>query len=189
MSNSSPPTAAEKVTLVWQGRPAVGRILAAYGVIALVAIVFLVTLEWYLGNSSAAGSVIFPSSVSLSGITIPYPVEMATSIIILFLFVLKAIQYGFLRARNRYELYGDGLYINSGIVNLQNTYVAPMAFSDARLIRTWPLRVANRGLLIVDTNDSRHFHLQFIKNPLEVQSLIRRTLGHPRVRIDADRLA
>ena len=66
------------------------------------------------------------------------------------------------------SLYEDGLYVDSGIVNLQNTFVAPMAFSDARLVMPLSLRVVSRANIIVDANDDRHFKLLLIENAIEV---------------------
>lgn len=177
--NAAPP----KAELVWKGRPEIGILLALYGIMALVAIVILLTLEFYASLSTRIGSSVFPSSVTLGRTVVPYPVEIATAIFILLVYAGKALQYAMIRVRNKYELYSDGLYLNQGLVNLQNTYVAPMSFSDARLVMTWPMRIVKRSLIIVDTNDGRHFRLLYIKNGLEVQSMIRRTLGHPPVRL------
>ena len=172
-----------KANLVWKGRPAVGSLIAIYGLISIIVIVVLVTIEWYVGNYYSIGKQIFPNSITVGSVTIPYPVELATAVIILLVYLGAVVQLLWLRARNSYELYSDGLYVNTGLINLENVYVAPMAFSDARLIRTWVLRLVNKGLIIIDTNDGRHFQLKYIRNAMEVQSLIRQTLGHPSVRI------
>ena len=89
------------------------------------------------------------------------------SALILLVYLGEVIHLAVLRARHKYELYEDGLYVDSGIVNLQNTYIAPVAFSDARLIMPLSLRVLGRGKIIVDANDERHFTLLLIKNPVE----------------------
>ncbi|MGH2638735.1 MAG: hypothetical protein ACRDF4_05555, partial [Rhabdochlamydiaceae bacterium] len=148
--------------LVWFGRPAIGAYLALYGIVAIIAIVILDTLEWYYGNTTSWGSMIFPRTFAFGSTVIPYPVEIVTTLVILFIYISKVINYALLKARSKYELYVDGLYLNLGLVNLESTYIAPMAFSDARLIRTLPLRLINRGLIIIDTNDSRHFYLHLI---------------------------
>ena len=115
---------------------------------------------------------------------VPYPAELATAALILLAYLGEVAKLALLRKRNEYKLYDDGLYIDTGIVNLENVYLSPMAFSDARLFRTLGFRIVKRGNVIVDTNDQRHFQLQLIENPVAVQDLIRRTLGHPIVRLD-----
>lgn len=149
----------------------------------MVVLLILVTLEYIAGNNSSTDG-LFPHSVNVGGTILNYPVELATAVIIILVFVVKAVDLLLLRARSRYELYDDGLYVNEGILNLENTFVSPMAFSDARLIRTVSLRLIRRGHIIVDANDERHFHLRMIKDPLAVQSLIRTTLSRPRVKTD-----
>ena len=111
--------------------------------------------------------------------------EIATTALVLLVYLGEVIHLALLRARHKYELYEDGLYVDSGIVNLQNTFIAPVAFSDARLFMPLSLRLVGRGKIIVDANDERHFTLLLIKNPVEVQNLIRRTLAHPVVRVEA----
>ncbi len=168
---------------VWHGKPSVGSYVIIYGLLALIAIVILVTLEYYAGLSSGAKP-IFPSSITISGIILPYPVELFTAIIIAVIFVIKLVQLAFIWATNTYDLLPDGLYVNQGLINLQNTLLSPMAFSDARLIRTWPMRLAGRGLIIVEANDGRRFYLRYIRNPLSVQAMIRSTLARPTVRTE-----
>ena len=157
--------------------------VAIYGIICLVVAVVLITLEYYLGGISGIGSTIFPSSLVLGTVNLPYPVEVLSTVIILVIFFAEAAKLAFFRARSKYALYDDGLYVDTGIVNLENTFLSPLAFSDARLIRTWSMRIVNRGLIIVDANDGRHFHLRLVKDPIKVQALIRDTLSHPRVKI------
>src|SRR5208283_1256332 len=165
--------------LVWSGRPSVSIYYGIYGAISITLIALLVIAEIWLGKYKI-GQAIFPAKFG----DLPYPVEAATVALILLVYLAEAIRLALLRKRNKYELYADGLYISSGIVNLENVYVSPMAFSDARMFRTLALRVAKRGNIIVDTNDQRHFRLQLIEHPLVVQDLIRGTLGHPTVRLD-----
>lgn len=169
---------------VWHGKPAVGSYIIVYGVFALIAITILVTLEYELSLSSGITGSIFPASVRLGGAVVPYPVEIATTVIIAIIFVVKVIQLAILWATNKYNLLSDGLYVSRGIVNLENSFLSPFAFSDARLIRTWSMRLLKRGLIIVDANDGRHFYLKYIKDPLQVQTLIRRTMAHPSVRTE-----
>ena len=171
-------------TPVWLGRPAVGAYIIIYGVIALIVTVILSTIQYFLSTSSSAGRSIFPSAVHFGGTTIPYPAEIVTGVIIALIFVGKVTRLAILWATNRHQLMSDGLYASRGIITLENSFLAPMAFSDARLIRTLGLRIAGRGLIIVDANDCRHFYLQYVKNPLEVQGIIRRTLAHPTVRTE-----
>lgn len=161
---------------VWSGKPAVGSYIIIYGVVAMIIILVLVTAEYLSG--------LFPNSFTTGRVVVPYPVEIITTIIIALIFMAKVVQLAILWATNRYDLMPDGLYVNHGLINLENQFLAPMAFSDARLIRTLALRIVHRGLIIIDANDGRHFYLRYIKNPLEVQSLIRRTLAHPTVRTE-----
>jgi len=165
---------------IWVGRPAIGIYLGIYLLFAMITIGILVFLEFHFGST------LIPKKVIVSGASVPYPVQIITAFIGLIAYFISVINLLLLRARNKYELYVDGLNIDRGIINLENTYVAPMAFSDARLIRNWLLRLAGRGLIIVDTNDGRHFHLHLIKHPLEVQSMIRKALGHPTFRTESE---
>jgi len=173
-----------KGKLVWAGRPSVSVFYSFYGIVSLVLGICLVIVEFWLGANTDFGAIIFPNTFSLGGITIAYPVEIVTVVLVIVGYLAEIANLGLLRARHEYELYEDGLYIDSGIVNLQNTFLSPMAFSDARLIRNWQMRVVERGLIIVDANDGRKFQLLMIEKPLEVQELIRRTLAHPVVRIE-----
>jgi len=165
---------------IWVGRPAIGVYLGIYLLFTIMTIGILVFLEFHFGST------IIPKKVIISGVSVPYPVEITTVFIGLIAYFISVINLLILRAQNKYELYVDGLNIDRGIINLENTYVAPMAFSDARLRRNWLLRLAGRGLIIVDTNDGRHFHLHLIKHPHEVQSMIRRALGHPTFRTESE---
>jgi hypothetical protein len=174
-----------KGKLVWAGRPSVSVFYLLYGIVSLVIIIALVILELWLAYNTSLRVTILPTEISFGGIAIPYPAEIATVIIVLIGYLAEAISLSLLRARHKYELYEDGLYIDSGIVNLQNTFLSPMAFSDARLYRSWAMRLVNRGLIIVDANDSRQFKLFLIEKSLVVQDLIRRTLAHPVVRIES----
>lgn len=167
--------------LVWRSRPSISPLVVIYGIVSMIVLLILVTLEYVAGSNSTT---LLPASIDAGGTIIYYPVELATAIVIILIFIAKALGLFLLRARSRYELYDDGLYVNLGILNLESTFVSPMAFSDARLIRTVSLRIVQRGNIIVDSNDGRHFYLKLIKDPLTVQSLIRTTLGRPRVRTD-----
>ena len=187
VSNANP-TAADtppaKGNVIWRGRPSIGAYTALYGVLALVAIVILVVLEVWAGDSvKSLGNLLF-SSVKLSSFTIPDAVEVATVVIVLLLYLAEVIGLVVLRARNSYELRSDGLYVNMGIANLQNTFLSAMAFSDARLIRTLGMRIVGLSLIIVDANDGRHFELKMLKDGMNVQALIRSNLSHPTVRIE-----
>ncbi len=167
---------------VWKGKPSVGPYIIFRGILALIAFGIIGILEYYYSTTGSLGRTIFPSSVKLIGITLPYPVELATAIIILIIFIASSLRLVSLWATNRYELFTDGLYVNMGILNLENSYLSPMAFSDARLFRSWEMRLIHRGQIIVEANDERKFYLHIIKNPVQVQYLIRETLGHPTVR-------
>ena len=170
---------------VWFGRPSVSVFYLVYGIVALVIGGILVGLELWAGSRFAAGGALLPKYVTLGGTTIEYPVELVTVLIVVVAYLIKAIQLVILRASHKYILREDGLYVDKGIFNLQNTFIAPMAFSDARLNLPVGLRLVRRGNIIVDANDNRHFQLLLIKDPMMVQDLIRRTLGHPVVRIDS----
>lgn len=169
---------------VWVGRPSVSVFYVLYGIVSLIIIAALVGIElWYSGNS--VGRIILPKLVALGAFRMPYPVEIATVVIVLLAYFAEVLRLALLRARNKYELCEDGLYVDQGILNLQNTFVAPMAFSDARLSMPITLRLLKRGNIMVDTNDDRHFKLLLLEDPLTVQGLIRQTLGHPVVRLES----
>ena len=165
----SKPSIGGRGKLVWAGRPSVSVFYALYGVLCLLVIALLAGFEIWFSSSTSLGSNILPRNIILGGITIPYPVEIATAILVLLVYLGEVVHLALLRARHKYELYEDGLYVDSGIVNLQNIFVAPMAFSDARLIMPWSLRIVKRANIIVDANDDRHFRLFLIENAIEVQ--------------------
>jgi hypothetical protein len=170
---------------VWAGRPSVSVFYLLYGIVCAIVLTVLLGVELWFGVHSSIGKIIFPSSLSVAGMSIAYPIEILTIAVVVIAYLVKVLQLAILRARNKYVLSEDGLYLDTGILNLQNTYVAPMAFSDARLNLPLSMRLVHRGNIIVDTNDSRHFRLLLLKDPVTVQSLIRRTLGHPVVRVES----
>jgi hypothetical protein len=184
-NKSKQPLIGGKSKQVWFGRPSVSVFYLLYGIVALVIVGILVGLELWAGSRFAAGRALLPKYVSFGGTTIEYPVELVTVLIVVAAYLIKVIQLAILRASHKYILREDGLYVDKGIFNLQNTFIAPMAFSDARLNLPIGLRLVRRGNIIVDANDNRHFQLLLIKDAVVVQDLIRRTLGHPVVRIES----
>ncbi len=175
---TSPPPRDPNAKPVWTGRPSIGPYVAFRAILALIAIVILVSLEYVFSKMKIYGHSLF--SAKWHGI--PYPGEIATVVIIGIILLVSVLGLIRIWATNRYELYNDGIYLNRGIVNLENAYLAPMAFSDARLYRSWEMRIVKRGQIIVEANDGRKFYLHIIKDPVRVQYLIRETLGHPTVR-------
>jgi hypothetical protein len=172
--------------IVWSGRPSIGVYLALYGVLTLIAIVILVGLEVWLGDNSKSLGDTFFASLRLGSVTIPDIVEVVTTIIILLFYLAKVVHLSLFKASNSYELRTDGLYVNKGIANLQNTFLSAMAFSDARLIRTLGMRIVGRSLIVVEGNDGRRFELKMLKDGAGVQALIRSNLSHPTVRVDKE---
>jgi hypothetical protein len=170
--------------VVWRGRPSIGVYVLLYGVISLIAIVVLLVVEIVAAGSTKAMKDLFFTSLQLGSVKIPDAVEVGTVIIVLLFFLAKVIHLAIFKARNSYELRTDGLYVNTGIANLSNTFLSAMAFSDARLIRTLGMRIVGLSLIIVEANDGRRFELKMIKDGMNVQALIRNNLSHPTVRID-----
>jgi hypothetical protein len=169
--------------VVWKGRPSIEPYVALYGVLAAVGIAVLVGLEVWAGFD-VAGASFLRHSVSMGGARIPYPVEIATAVVILAAYLVKVVRLVIVRLENSYELRNDGLYFNRGIANLSDTFLSPMAFSDARLVRTIGMRIVGRSLIVIEANDGRRFELKMIKDGLNVQALIRRNMAHPTVRIE-----
>jgi len=170
--------------VVWQGRPAIGVYVVLYGVLALIAMGVLVGLELYTAQALSSISGAFYHSLKVGPLDIPDAVEVITALIIALVFLAKVISLVITKAENSYELRTDGLYVNRGIANLQNTFISAMAFSDARLIRTLGMRIVGRGRIVVEANDGRRFELKMIKDSYDVQSLIRSSLSHPTVRVE-----
>jgi hypothetical protein len=169
---------------VWKGRPSIGSHVALYGILALLAIVILDGLEVWTSSHVAFLSGIFSAPIRTGSIDIPYGAEVATAAVVLVVYLAKVLGLVIFRERNSYELLSDGLYINKGIANLQNTFVSAMAFSDAKLIRTLGMRIMGRSLIVVEANDGRRFEIKMIKNGANVQALIRANLSHPTVRVE-----
>jgi hypothetical protein len=171
--------------VVWIGRPSVSVFYVLYGLVSLAIAVVLIGLELWLASNTNIGHQIFAKNLTMGNGAIPYPVELVTTTIIILAFLGEIVHLALLRARNKYVLREDGLYVDSGILHLQNTFLAPMAFSDARLDLPVSLRILHLGNIVVDANDNRHFKLLLLRDPVTVQSLIRRTLGHPIVRVES----
>ncbi len=168
---------------VWKGRPSIGSYAALYAIVWIVILVVLEALELWASSNLGPASSIFSASLKLGSVKIPSVFEVATAIIVVLLYLGRLVGLLLLRARNSYELRSDGLYLNRGILNLQNVFVSAMAFSDARLIRPLGMRLVGRSLIVVEANDGRKFELRLIKDGLHVQTLIRETLSHPTVRV------
>jgi hypothetical protein len=166
--------------LVWKDKPTIMPLVMIWGIVSIILIVVLVTVEWYFGNNGLGAGI--PSSVPAAGSAFPYPIEIVTTFVILVFYAAKVVQLSFIRWRNRCELYDDGLYVNRGILNLENAFLSPMAFSDARLYRSLWQRLIGMGTIVVEANDGRRFTLSYVRNPLNVQQLIRNTMARPRVR-------
>jgi hypothetical protein len=170
--------------VVWQGRPAIGVYVALYGVLALVAAGIIVGLEVYTARTFGAVSSFFYSSLKAGPVEIPYALEAITIIIIGLVLLVRVVGLVIVRTSNSYELRTDGLYVNKGIANLQNTFVSAMAFSDAKLTRTLGMRIVGRGRIVIEANDGRRFELRMIKDSSNVQAMIRTSLSHPTVRLE-----
>lgn len=169
--------------VVWHARPSIGSYVVLYGILAAVGVVVLVGLELWAGFN-VAGASFLKSSLSAGGIRIPYLVEVITAVLVCAAYLVKVLRLLVVRLENSYELRNDGLYFNRGIANLSDTFLSPMAFSDARLVRTIGMRIVGRSLIVIEANDGRRFELKMIKDGLEVQALIRRNMAHPTVRIE-----
>ena len=169
---------------VWAGRPSIGVYVALYGVLAAIIAIILVGLEVWVGDTIKAVSAAVFASVDLGSFQVPYFIEVSTIVVIAIVFLAKALGLVIYRAGHSYELHTDGIYVNKGIANLQNTFVSAMAFSDARLIRTIGMRIVGRSLIIVEANDGRRFEMKMLKDGPNVQALIRSNLSHPTVRLE-----
>lgn len=170
--------------IVWSGRPAIGVYLALYGILAAVGIAIFVGLELYAAGAVSSISGIFHDPLKLGPVDIPDAVEFVTALIIVVLYLVKVVGLVLLRASNKYELRTDGIYVNRGIANLQNTFISAMAFSDARLTKTIGMRILGRGRIVVEANDGRRFELKMLKDSDQVQAMIRSNLSHPTVRVE-----
>ena len=112
---------------VWSASPSVSSFYGIYGLVAIIATVLSISFEAWLGVHTTIGAFVFPSTLKI-GVEIPYPVEIFTVALIFLIYLAEAIKLAFLRIRNKYELYDDGLYLDTGIVNLRNVYVSPNGF-------------------------------------------------------------
>lgn len=170
--------------VVWTGRPSISVYLILYGILAAVAAAILVGLEVWVGDSVKGLSGVLFASLKLGSFGIPDIIEVITIIVIVVLYLVKAIGLTLYQIGHSYELRTDGIYVNRGIANLSNTFISAMAFSDARLVRSLGMRVLGRSLIIIEANDGRKFELRMLKDGANVQNLIRSNLSHPTVRID-----
>jgi hypothetical protein len=169
---------------VWKGRPSIGVYVLLYGILAAVSAAILVGLEVWTADQSGAVKSIFFASLNAGSLTIPDALEVVTALIVLIAFLAKVVGLVIYRAGHSFELRTDGLYVNRGIANLQNTFISAMAFSDARLIRTLGMRLVRRSTIIIEANDGRRFEMRMLRDGTNVQSLIRNNLSHPTVRME-----
>jgi hypothetical protein len=172
--------------VVWKGRPSIGVFIALYGVLALVTMGLIAAFGIWGSYNLPSIAPILRASLRVGPVSVPYAVEIGAAIIIFLLFLVKAIRLSIFKASHLYELRVDGLRLARGLVNLEDDYISAVAFSDARLIRTLEMRIVGRGLIIIEANDERRFEMRMIKDAAKVQSLIRRTLSHPTVKIDRE---
>lgn len=169
---------------VWSGGPAIGVYLALYGVLAIIVGAVLVGLEVWVGDTIKGLSGLVFASLKLGSFSVPDALEVVTILVIVVAYAAKALGLVIYRAGHSYELHTDGLYINKGIANLQNTFISAMAFSDAKLIRTLGMRIVGRSLIVIEANDGRKFEMRMLKDGANVQSLVRSNLSHPTVRVE-----
>jgi len=169
---------------VWEGRPAIGVYVALYAILAAIVAAALIGLEVYAADSITSLKSAFFMSVTLGPITIPDTLEFLTGLAVLIVFLAKVVGLLLLRLGNSYQLRTDGIYVNKGLANLQNTFISAMAFSDAKLTRTLGMRLLGRGRIVVEANDGRKFELKLLKDSANVQQLIRANLSHPTVRVE-----
>ena len=175
--------------VIWKGRPSIGVFVGLYGLLALITIGVIDGLAIWASFRVPSLAPILRASLRFGSFSLPYAVEVAIAAVILFLFLIKVISLSIFQARHSYELRSDGLRVSRGLLNLEDDFVSAVAFSDARLIRTLEMRLVGRAKIIVEANDERRFEMDMIKDALRVQSLIRRTLSHPTVKIDKESLA
>ncbi len=169
---------------VWKGRPAIGVYVLLYGIVAAVSAAILVGLEVWTADQFSAVKSVFFASITAGPLTIPDALEVVTVLIVLIAFLAKLIGLVIYRAGHSFELRTDGLYVNRGIANLQNTFISAMAFSDAKLIRTVGMRIVRRSMIIIEANDGRRFEMRMLRDGNNVQALIRNNLSHPTVKMD-----
>lgn len=170
--------------VVWAGRPSIGVYVILYGVLALVVAVLLVGLEVWVGDVLGVARGLLFGSTRIGSFAITDLIELVTVVVIFIALLVKVLGLVIYRAGHSYELHTDGLYVNRGIANLQNTFISAMAFSDARLIRSLGMRIVGRSVIIVEANDGRRFELRMLKDGVNVQALIRSNLSHPTVRME-----
>lgn len=170
--------------VVWAGRPSIGVYVALYGILSAIVAALLVGAEVFTGDRvPGIGGAMF-ASLKLGSFAIPDFVEVVTILVVLIFFLVKVVQLVIYKVGHSYELHTDGIYVNRGIANLQNTFISAMAFSDARLVRTLGMRIVGRSLIVIEANDGRKFDMRMLKDGLNVQTLIRSNLSHPTVRVD-----
>jgi hypothetical protein len=169
---------------VWKGRPSIGVYVLLYGILAAVSAAIFVGLEVWTADQFSAIKSVFFASLNAGPLVIPYALEVVTVLIVLIAFLAKLIGLVLYRAGHSFELHTDGIYVNRGIANLQNTFISAMAFSDAKLIQTLGMRVVRRSTIIIEANDGRRFEMRMLREGTNVQSMIRNNLSHPTVRVD-----
>lgn len=171
-------------SVVWSGRPSISVYLVFYGLLAAVIAAILVGAEVWVGDTIKGLSGALFYSLKLGSFGIPDVVEIVTVVVVLVVYLAKAVGLALYQLGHSYELRTDGIYVNRGIANLSNTFISAMAFSDARLVRSLGMRILGRSLIIIEANDGRKFELRMLKDGINVQNLIRSNLSHPTVRVE-----
>ena len=172
--------------VVWKGRPSIGVFVGLYGALTLLVIGLIAVFGIWGSYNLPSIAPFLRASLRVGSASVPYVVEIGVATIVFILFLIKVIRLSIFKASHSYELRVDGLRLGKGLVNLEDDYISAVAFSDARLIRTLEMRIVGRGLIIIEANDERRFEMRMIKDAVNVQALIRRTLSHPTVKIDRE---
>ncbi|MCW3998770.1 MAG: hypothetical protein NWE93_00845 [Candidatus Bathyarchaeota archaeon] len=155
-------------TIVWADRPWVvpSAIMRTFAVV--MAALFFLFLEMYLGVA----------------VTLVYvlPIYLWTLFIFIAIWAFSLLDLLLFWVSSSYVLRKDGLEVQRGIIRLDSFVVTPLGFGDLRLYQSVGGRIFDYGDLVINSQGERRVRLALVRSPFRVARLIREVMAKPTVR-------
>ena len=158
--------------IVWMGKPWIVPGVVIRVVAVLVALAFVVGLEFLFGMAY----------VDISGL----PIVLWSVLAFLILLVASLWTLVLLRVANTYVLRNDSLEVRTGIFTVKSFVVSPSGFGSMEVVRTIVSRLFNIGNITVRTQDVHGIYVELlmVKDAEAVAGQIREVMSKPVVRLE-----